>query len=126
MKQIKELIHSPFILRCACGAHESMHSRERLGVCLSPIYNEQLNAIFCERCQNPAFVSLVDPKKLTKGSDEERAMLAHYFVLHSEQNFIDQLAQLKRQAEEDQEKQYTLLKDFVVPEEPSEEPPSET
>lgn len=100
MKQLKELMNQTFIMRCVCGSSRSQ--TPSFSVCTTPFYNETLNAVFCEKCNNPVFISVVDPLTMEKDPEIHNAMLNNYFTLHSDQAFLDGIAKMREkfQAEE--------------------------
>ena len=112
MKDLKEMVNQMFVLKCACG----MHPESGFNLCKFPVYNESYNAIFCEKCNHPTFLCVIDPKDSAKDPELAQAILKNYFVLHSDQAMLDKLAALRELHQKEQEPEILPIEGLTLAE----------
>ena len=118
MKRLDEILGNQFILKCSCGMKPT-EDKISFGICKYPFYNERLDVIVCERCGQPTFLSLLNPKDVKSGSDTEHALLNGYFQLYNDNLMLSKLEQLRTAHNEESREPTIALEDLFKEEETS-------
>lgn len=112
MRKLNEMIGQQFIMRCVCGMKNG--SGPSFTICDTPYYNEAMDAVFCERCQNPVFVSLVDVSEIGRNSSIDFALMNNHFTLHSDKDMMERLEAMREKFLEDQREPTIPVKDLTL------------